>query len=306
MKLRIEYSSQSFPSRYKFPFGALATTWDELLWAAITLGRPSTYHVFRHGPASFHEAVFRLALIRMAVEQDRNGYLRRTDAFSALDPTEKGMVSYFLGMTLCKLFASRLLVTPWLLHLDVFRPVLNATTLGRSRPDLVGEDINGKWHSFESKGRASVPSSEDKKKAKDQAQRLVSVNGKSCDLHIGAFAFFHDETLEFFWRDPEPDTKEKIELPLPVEEWRFYYEPALSLATEIGSEPEFAERELIDLQLQIHPEIHSLLESRQWLKAKELAREQRDALLSEGYQPDGIKVITGKAWQKPYQPIERG
>jgi hypothetical protein len=73
---------------------------------------PPTYHVFRHGEASFHEAIFRLALIRMAVEQAWSGYLRRTDAFAALDPTEKGMVSYFLGMTLCKFslraFCSRL------------------------------------------------------------------------------------------------------------------------------------------------------------------------------------------------------
>jgi hypothetical protein len=84
-----------------------------------------------------------------------DGYLRRTNAFVSLGPTEKGMVSYFLGMTLCKLFASRLLSAPWLLHLDVFRPVLNPVTLGRSRPDLVGEDIAGNWHAFESKGRSS-------------------------------------------------------------------------------------------------------------------------------------------------------
>ena len=102
---------------------------DELLWAAITIGRPSTYHVFRYGTASFHEAIFRLSLIRLAVEEDWGNRLRRTDAFVALDPTEKGMGSYFLGMTLCKLFASRLLNTPWLLHLDVFRSSLSAVIL---------------------------------------------------------------------------------------------------------------------------------------------------------------------------------
>ena len=107
MTLLIEFNSHFFPAAYALRSGTLSTTWDELLWAAITIGRPSTYHVFRHGEASFHEAIFRLALIRMAVEQDTGGYLRRTDAFAALDPTEKGMVSYF-GMTVCKLFASRL------------------------------------------------------------------------------------------------------------------------------------------------------------------------------------------------------
>ncbi len=182
MTLRIDYSSRAFPASYKFRSGTLSTSWDELLWAAITLGRPSTYHVFRHGEASFHEAIFRLALIRMAVEQDWNDYLRRTGAFFALDPTEKGMVSYFLGMTLCKLFASQLLHTPWLLHLDVFRPVLNPVSLGRSRPDLVGEDISGNWHAFESKGRSSVPSSADKRLAR-ATSRTPTFESVACRIY---------------------------------------------------------------------------------------------------------------------------
>ena len=202
MTLRIDYRSRAFSSPYTFRSDALSTSWDEILWAAITIGRPSTFHVFRHGQASFHEAIFRLALIRMAVEQGWNGYLRRTDAFAALDPTEKGMVSYFLGMTLCKLFAYRLLFTPWLLHLDVFRAVLNPIILGRSRPDSVGEDISGNWHAFECKGRSNVPSSADKAKAKAQAQRLVSVNGRKCSLQVGSFAFFRSEVLEFIGATP--------------------------------------------------------------------------------------------------------
>lgn len=95
MTLQINYRAHAFPASYSIRSGTLSTTWNELLWAAITVGRPSIYHVFRHGRASFHEAIFRLALIRMALEQDTSSFLRRTDAFAALDPTEKGMVSYF-------------------------------------------------------------------------------------------------------------------------------------------------------------------------------------------------------------------
>ena len=164
MTLRIDYQSQSFPPRYGLGSSTLKTSWDDLLWAAITIGRPSTYHVFRRGPTSFHEAIFRLSLIRMAVEQTRKYRLRRTKAFAALDPTVKGMVSYFIGMALCKLFASSLIETPWLLHLDVFRSQLKLNNLGRSRPDLIGQDSAGTWHAFESKGRSSEPSSGDKAK----------------------------------------------------------------------------------------------------------------------------------------------
>ncbi|MBR0706927.1 hypothetical protein [Bradyrhizobium liaoningense] len=305
MTLLIEFSSHFFPAAYALPSGTLSTTWDELLWAAVTIGRPSTYHVFRHGEASFHEAIFRLALIRMAVEQDPGGYLRRTDAFAALDPTEKGMVSYFLGMTVCKLFASRLLTAPWLLHLDVFRNALGATVLGRSRPDLVGEDLNGQWHAFESKGRSSVPSAADRAKAKLQAQRLVSVNGQGCSLHIGSFAFFRSDVLEFYWRDPEPDDVEAIRVPSPDEEWRYYYEPALSLALDAAALAKSPDRELADVQVIIHPEIQHLLVAGRWLSAKELATKQRAALVAEGYQPDGIWLSAGQSWRSRYRPRER-
>ena len=128
-----------------------------------------------------------------------------------MDPTEKGAVNYFVGMAVCKLFASRLLNTPWLLHLDLFREQLNPSVLyGRSRPDLVGEDSSGAWYAFECKGRSSVPSTDDRRKAKAQAQRLVRVNSTDCSLHVGAISYFRQDELEFHWRDPGPEEAKKL------------------------------------------------------------------------------------------------
>jgi hypothetical protein len=306
MTLLIRYESRSFPASYSFGSGKFKTSWNELLWAAITIGRPSTYVVFRYGPPSFHEAIFRLSLIRMAVEQNWNDHLQRTDAFVALDPTEKGMVSYFLGMALCKLFASRLLYAPWLLHLDVFRPWLNLRTLGRSRPDLIGQDNAGKWHAFESKGRSSEPSWTDKAKAKSQANRLVSVNGKKCALNVASFAFFKSELLQFYWQDPEPTEREAIALPDPNEEWRYYYEPALSLASVPESDVLRPEREMADVIVEIHPEIRHFLDEARWSQAREVAGLLRETFLLEGYQPDGLRVTAGETWSRPFESLERG
>jgi len=233
--LKIAYTSEKFPSSCGVGSGTLSFCWSDLLWAAITIGRPNTAYVFRHGDASIHEALFRLSLVRMALEQvPLSNRLYRTDAFRALDPTEKGAVSYFLGMAVCKLFASRLLDTPWLLHLDVFRDQLHPVTLGgRSRPDLLGEDATGVWHAFETKGRSSPPSIGNKEKAKEQAERLVSVNGSKCSLHVGSLAFFRgDGELEFYWRDPEPEEPRKlepIEIGVSDEDWANYYACALAL-----------------------------------------------------------------------------
>ena len=83
----------------------LETSWDEVIWSALTVGRPNLHYVFQHGDASLFEGLFRVSLVRMAMEQYGDGAFRfrRTAAAKALDPTEKGSVNYFLGMTFCKL-----------------------------------------------------------------------------------------------------------------------------------------------------------------------------------------------------------
>jgi len=301
-RLAVTYTSAKFPSSYGVGSGALSFSWGDLLWAAITIGRPNTAYVFQHGDASIHEALFRLSLVRMALKQiPFSNRLHRTDAFRALDPSEKGAVSYFLGMAVCKLFARRLLSTPWLLHLDVFRNQYNAYNLGRSRPDLIGQDTNGAWHAFETKGRSSVPSSEDKTKAKAQAQRLISVDGSACSLHVGSFAFFRQDELEFYWRDPEPEEPERlepIEISVTHHDWADYYAPALALASEPGSDFLSAQAHEIDLKVEIYPKVYALLLEGQWAAARAVATELRQILEAEGFQPDGLRVVAGDTWQR--------
>jgi hypothetical protein len=307
-KPEIPYASRDFPKRHVKRRGNLKTSWNELLWAAITIGRPNTAYVFQHGEASLHEALFRLSLVRMALEQGPYRHVfARTDAFRGLDPTEKGAVSYFLGMTVCKLFASRLLNTPWLLHLDVFRNQLNPATLGgRSRPDLIGQDMIGNWNAFETKGRSSVPSSDDKRKAKMQAQRLVSVNGAACSLQVGSFGYFRQNELEFYWRDPEPEEPEKLE---PIEirvsdnDWAFYYWPALALATEERSDFLAVRAEAIDLKVEIHPEVHSFLLENRWAAARSRAAELGQSLRENGFQVDGLRVTAGDSWPRRFKGV---
>ena len=301
--LQIHYTSRDFPSATDPGSGYLQTGWDEMLHAALTVGRPNRAYVFRHGNASYYEAVFRHSLVRMALKQDPyGGSLRRTEAFKALDPTEKGAVSYFLGMVICKLFASRLLNTPWLLHLDVFRDELDPSVLvGRSRPDLVGEGANGAWHAFECKGRSSVPTAEDRRKAKDQARRLVRVSSTDCTLHIGAITYFQRGELEFHWRDPEPEEPEKVEpfeIHPPEDAWRHYYGPALALATELDTEFIAEERSALDVKVEIHPKILELLKEGEWTAAKLLAKELGSTLTNEGFLADGLKVEAGQSWRE--------
>src|SRR5512135_2066178 len=103
MPLRIDYDSDGFPPGspvQNWP-NTLDTSWNDVLWSAVTVGRPNRAYVFRGGLPSQYEALFRWSLVRMALEQSSTAAtrLRRTEAARTLDPSEKGAVSYFLGLT---------------------------------------------------------------------------------------------------------------------------------------------------------------------------------------------------------------
>lgn len=305
--LGIPYEADGFPAD-TLPSGRveLQVTWGDILWAAVTIGRPNLYYVFRHGASSRYEALFRWSLIRMALEQsDPNGRrLRRTSAMKTLDPTEKGAVNYFLGMTFCKLFATKLLNTPWLLHLDVFRPYLNPALIGRSRPDLIGrEHGTARWHAFECKGRSSPPDSAVKDKAKVQAQRLVSVNGTACTLHIGAITHFRNDVLHFYWRDPSPRDDKEIRIFFKQDFWRQYYSPIMQMI--LGADPKYDLHTIastpipvegLDLDVSIHPSVARFLLKKNWDAAQSAAVEAASEIAKAGYQLDGLLVKSGPSW----------
>lgn len=307
--LRIPYESEGFRAgTIANGSNDLSVSWDDILWAAITVGRPNRQYVFKQGISSAYEAQFRWSLVRMSLEQSgiTAFRLRRTEAAKTLDPSEKGAVSYFLGMTFCKLFATKLLDTPWLLHLDVFRPQLNPVLRGRSRPDLVGEvATRGSWHAFECKGRISEPDAKAKSKAKDQAQRLVSINGLAPSLHVGAFTFLRQDVLHFYWCDPEPMRGKPIEVPeIGEDAWRLYYGPAWELFREQG---ETARGELVvhrlaeDVEVRLHAAVAQALLRQRWEAARNAALEASEELASAGYQPDGLAVKAGQSWQRKFE-----
>jgi hypothetical protein len=312
--LRIPYETEDFP-RGTVANGCaeLSVTWDDILWAAVTVGRPDRHYVFRHGAASIYEALFRWSLVRMALEQrsPRGSRLYRTTAARTLDPSEKGAVNYFLGMTFCKLFATKLLHTPWLLHLDVFRPSLNSVLTGRSRPDLVGQALGtGQWHAFECKGRISPPDAATKTKAKSQAQRLVSVSGTACTLHVGAITYLRANALHFYWRDPPPESRKGIELSVGDDAWMHYYKPVIgamrgsnSVVQKMGQDTLIG-IEGVDLAVGVHPAIAKYLENQQWERAQRAASEAAASIVGEGYQPDGLKVVAGESWAKRFAEPE--
>jgi hypothetical protein len=315
--LRIDYESEGFPASSTVANGqaVLDTSWNELIWSAITVGRPNRMYVFRHGAASVYEAIFRLSLVRMALEQrgPRAYRLCRTDAVKTLDPSEKGAVNYFLGMILCKLFSARLLNAPWVMHLDVFRPWINPVLTGRSRPDLVGQTQSNDWVVLESKGRISTPYTDAKNKAKQQAQRVSSIDNITPSFQIGCITYFRNDVLQFFWCDPEPhpgQRHDKIKLMTDNSTWGYYYLPVVRL---IGSQTQYHRQMLnepflmpiegLDIEIGIYPSVLRHLLETQYDDARRICHENASEIKEAGYRADGIRVIAGASWYKPFAEV---
>jgi hypothetical protein len=237
--------------------------------------------------------------------------LRRTEAAITLDPSEKGAINYFLGLTVCKLFADQLLNAPWMMHFDVFRPLLNPVLTGRSRPDLVGQTLDGRWVALECKGRASPPDATSKQKAKHQAQRVVSVDGTAPSFLVGGFAYFKNDVLEFYWVDPEPhdsDSREPIGIRFEGNEWRHHYAPTLELIQSrhanferMLNEPILVPIEEADIQIGIHPRVLRLLLASKWDEARRGLIDSNMPVFDVPYKADGIAVVAGKSWLRPFE-----
>jgi hypothetical protein len=310
----INYQAEKFPNAAMNKFDTIKITWEDMLHAALTVGRPNRHFIFRHGIASVYEAFFRMSMIRMTLEKSTERRIERfaqSKAFMTLDPTEKGAVNYFIGMIVCKLFATKILNTPWLLHLDVFRPDLDVQLKGRSRPDLIGTNTqNDEWYAFECKGRSNPPGKKEKEMAKHQATRIVSVNGKPCALNVGAITYFNNNVLEFYWCDPPPESKRQLSITVDDNVWQYYYKPIVQIVkrSEMGAEvrrisdAQFKVQDL-DLDISIHQQIFKQLMDEKWGDVFRNSTEACRLFVNDGFQPDGIKLSVGESWARPFNEV---
>lgn len=99
-----------------YPLQNLTCTWPQLVWSAITVGRGNLRDVFQHRFFSFLEVIYRSTMLYANLREDNNGIVSRSPAYEGLDPSEKGAVSYFIGLTAAKLCASKLFRISWLMH----------------------------------------------------------------------------------------------------------------------------------------------------------------------------------------------
>src|SRR5258706_7087235 len=119
----IPITVQNFPAAGAVQNGRsnLPVSWAKLVWSAVSVGKASRADIAQHGRFSLFEIAYRSAMIYANLKASTDGYFDRSSAYEGLDPSEKGAISYFLGIALTKVFASEVLGVPWLMHVDLYR-----------------------------------------------------------------------------------------------------------------------------------------------------------------------------------------
>lgn len=306
---QITYNAQNFPP----VFGAnlagqrtLSISWAELVWAAISVGRAELLHITRHGRFSSFEIAYRTSILFANLCENVNGELERSSAYEGLDPSEKGAISYFLGLTLTKAFSARILNVPWLIHLDVYRddlrPVLNA---GDSRPDLVGKNSNGEWVVMEAKGRTHGLDRNALQRAKNQACQVIEISGDHPILHIGLQVHFGEGVMHLEVDDPKPNEKSRLRLPISKEKFAAgYYRPFKEWLSEGELKPfnnrVYRQRNVSELDMNVGI-VESILEfpENTMLNMQESSEEGNTFAAK-----DGLLISLGQLWSRENMMLE--
>lgn len=212
--------------------GTLIFTWARLVWAAITVGKAQEHQAL-YGIYSAYERNMRTALLYSSLMESPSGQIVKAPSYEALDPSEKTAVSFYVGMTLVRLFSYSLFNVDWLLHLDLYKDAVQAQIQGRSRPDFLGLNGNGQWLVFESKGRSDYVNGQAMvdlmEKAKGQSSLLLNISGANPLASFGAVShFMSDGVLRIDMDDPPADktNEHTFEVTVSPDQFRTdYYKP---------------------------------------------------------------------------------
>lgn len=310
----IPYIAQNFKPHWGAPLTgshSLAATWEELVWSAITVGKPGIAELFSHGWYSLSDAIVRSHTIYANLRQTPSRFEKST-LYDSLDPTEKGATSYFVGMMAAKLVAARLLNTPWLFHLSRFKQDGGTLTLnGNSQPDLIGLNRRRDWVVIEAKGRTNGFSSNALSKAKAQTRKLRQINGQFPALRVGIQAYF-SPCLELMLDDPEPEEFDDDAVDIVAEQrdlLRGYYSFAHSVTRGsndvrkvLGRQYAFHNIEDVGLTIGLDRRIQSSFDYPSILDILgELRTGDEPAVLQDGPLttfPDGIAIQLDDRWTK--------
>jgi hypothetical protein len=209
------------------------------------MGKPGAAYLLAHGWHSVSDWVVRSHTVYANLRETTH-HIRKSDLYESLDPTEKGGVSYFIGMMAAKIVGTRLLDTPWLFHLSMLDSLGGeATLVDKSQPDLIGLNRRRDWLVVEAKGRTHGYSGGAMVAAKLQTGKLRQINGANPAARIAVQAFFAPR-LSLAIEDPDDPTEDAIDVKFDVRTpVNRYYELARAATRDTGDIRKIRGREFL-------------------------------------------------------------
>tara|TARA_R110001599_G_scaffold97764_1_gene251914 strand:- start:8558 stop:9424 length:867 start_codon:yes stop_codon:yes gene_type:complete len=276
----------------------------------MTVGNPSfisKQKIRDYGLARtiYSSVIEKVGIVFENIKSDRNG-MRLHPIYHSHVSDKKRIVSYNLGMAFAKFYAEKLLDIPSLVHVETLK-VLGAIELvdpeevrGRE-PDLVGQSLNGDWHVFEAKGMTTNQLNTKIISAKEQVQRVESINGIPPQTLNACATYFNDYRILTYLVDPESKKEKRYKVKRekfldsnykPI----FLLEKALNEKLELKVEDGFKyyainlEAKGVNLTVGIEEEIHDLIQQRELF---EFPSSLRSKLVEQSNQERGQKYSIG-------------
>lgn len=183
----------------------------------ITVGNPSFISrkmIKDYGLARtiYSSIIEKIGIVYENILSDHHG-MRLHPIYHQHVSDKKRIVSYNLGMAFAKFYSEKLLNIPSLVHVESLKALgvidfFEGEEVKEREPDLVGQCLNGNWHVFEAKGMSINQLNVKIRSAKEQVQRVSSINGIPPQTLNACATYFNDQRILTYLVDPE-SKKEK-------------------------------------------------------------------------------------------------
>lgn len=164
----------------------------ELLHAILTCGMPNQFLLsWRHEKRS-QEFISKISMVETNLEVN-DGYLVKSPATEYLDPSEKSVNSYYLGLIFTKLISMQEFDIDYFVHSTIFEQTYGKDAMscnGRKKPSFIGYQKDAQeWSIWESTGRRDqAPKALDD--AFNQVLAIKTVNDTPPSLAMACMTFF--------------------------------------------------------------------------------------------------------------------
>lgn len=318
----IPYIGSGFPPQFKPCLSgrnALQCSWMDIVWAAITYGKAKPSCLLKYNWHSVSDIIVKTYSIYANLRQ-QGTHLTRSSLYDELDPTEKSAASYFLGMTMAKLFASELMDLPWLFHVSQAHnhgAILTFSNKSKSQPDLIGQNAFGDWFVLEAKGRSNGFDKNALDRAKSQTKMIHTINGVIPSCRVAIQSYFDNDVLSVRLDDPDDMDNEAARIHIDTNEAIINYYAIADTMTaaqrtkEIINNQEYATKYdehsgvTIGLDTSIMESIASgriedITDSRDRLRSQRMT--EIDNLIS--VYPDGILIKLDARWSEQEMSLD--